>query len=98
MAASLPAGRSAVHRHSGGVRRRAGDEGLEFSGGSIGLHLAIPIVIGPAAQLGRNLGAFFNRQFLDCRSDDLNRTHSPEHASRPNLGKGLFSIHREHPR
>ena len=34
-------------------------EGGEFAPCRVGFHLAIPIVVGPAAEFGDDLGAFF---------------------------------------
>ena len=51
-------------------------EGAEFAPGRVGFHLAVPIVVGPAAEFGDDLGAFFQREPLDRRLDFLNRAHT----------------------
>src|ERR1019366_2343492 len=55
--------------------------GLAIEGGGsarcrVGFHLTVPIVVGPAAQFGDDLGAFFKRETLNRRPDFLNRAHT----------------------
>ena len=50
-------------------------EGIEFACGGVGLHLAVPIVIGPPAQFGDDFSAFFNRKRLNGLPDGFNRAH-----------------------
>jgi hypothetical protein len=51
-------------------------KGCEFAGSGIGLHLAIPIVISPAAEFSGDLGAVFERELADGDFDFLYRAHT----------------------
>lgn len=43
----------------------------EFAGGSVSLHLAVPVVIPPATKIGNERGALLERELLDGGLDFL---------------------------
>lgn len=47
----------------------------EFAGGGVSLHLAVPVVIAPATEVGDKRGAFLGRELLDGGFDFLHGAH-----------------------